>query len=290
MASPNVTSSAPKPTTAKPAKPAHAAPTAQTLAQMQASLDELTKSNHDLLDLLKQQQSVLEDMQYDRRLQSRQIENLEARLEEAMLERQQLQGKVDTLEAQASRPSTTAPATVAAQPEPDTQTTPQSGGIRGKGVVPPGPAPAPSNPPATPTVETVRSPDANTPPAEGAVQPPPATYLPPEGADNPPGQGQASWHRLFTLKGTDNQQSDVFTVHGKVWRVLWHNQDKPGKLFANTSALFINAYPRDDTIPEKVCSKLGTGHDSVQMQGPGNYYLKVEASGGAWELAVEDFH
>ena len=70
----------------------------------------------------------------------------------------------------------------------------------------------------------------------------------------------------FTLKGSDNQQSDVFTVHGKLWRVLWHNQDKPGKLFANTSALFINAFPRDDTIPQKVCSKLGTGSDSARCR------------------------
>ena len=29
----------------------------------------------------------------------------------------------------------------------------------------------------------------------------------------------------------------------------------------NTSALFINAFPRDDTIPQKVCAKLGSGGD-----------------------------
>jgi len=279
--------SAPKPASTKP-KSTHATTSAQTLAQMQSSLDELTKSNHDLLDLLKQQQSVLEDIQYDRRLQSRQIDNLESRLEEALTEKQQLQDKVDKLELEASQ-HTAVPTTVAAPTykEPDVQTTPQSGTVRGKGFVPPDPAtsPPPNNPPATPTIETVHSPDANTP----SEPPPPSTYLPPEGADNPPGQGAASWHRLFTLKGSDNQQSDVFTVHGKLWRVLWHNQDKPGKLFANTSALFINAFPRDDTIPQKICSKLGTGGDSVEMQGPGNYYLKVEASGGSWELAVEDF-
>ncbi len=83
-------------------------------------------------------------------------------------------------------------------------------------------------------------------------------------------------------------QSQVFTVHSKVWRVIWHNQDKAGKLYANTSALFINAYPRDDTIPEKVAMKLGTGGDSTELQGPGNFSLKIEASGGSWELAVEE--
>jgi hypothetical protein len=71
--------------------------------------------------------------------------------------------------------------------------------------------------------------------------------------------------------------------------VLWHNQDKPGKEYLNTSALFINAFPKDDTIPQKVCSKLGSGGDSTELDGPGNYYLKIEASGGSWELAVEDF-
>jgi len=255
----------------------------QSLVQMQAALDELTKSNHDLLDLLKQQQAVLEDIQFDRRLQSRQIENLEARLEEALVEKQQLQKKIDTLEAQLTRPAVAAASTVTATTQgykqPDVQTTPQSGTVRGQPM-------APNGAPATPTVETVKAPDATPPDAT----PPPASYLPPEGADNPPGQGQASWHRLFAIKGDDNRQTDVFTVHGKLWRVLWHNQDKPGKLYANTSALFINAFPRDDTIPQKVCSKLGSGGDAVEMQGPGNYYLKVEASGGSWELAVEDFH
>jgi hypothetical protein len=101
-------------TTNLPAKPAKtlrgAAATAQTLAQMQAELDQLTKSNHDLLDLLKQQQSVLEDMQYDRRLQSRQIGVLEDRLEEALNDKHQLEEKIDKLETQAAtRPAVPTP-------------------------------------------------------------------------------------------------------------------------------------------------------------------------------------
>jgi hypothetical protein len=117
MAAAGNASVAPKP--AKTPK-SHPPPTAQTLAQMQASLDELTKSNHDLLDLLKQQQAVLEDIQYDRRLQSRQIQSLEERLEEALTERQQLQDKVDRLELQAdSKPVVaTAPGADVAPPNP----------------------------------------------------------------------------------------------------------------------------------------------------------------------------
>src|ERR1700677_3249839 len=38
---------------------------ARTAAQLQTALDQLTQSNRDLLDLLKQQQTVLEDIQYD---------------------------------------------------------------------------------------------------------------------------------------------------------------------------------------------------------------------------------
>ena len=71
--------------------------------------------------------------------------------------------------------------------------------------------------------------------------------------------------------------------------MLWHNQDKPGAVYENTSALFINAFPKEDVIPQKVCSKLGSGGDSTELTGPGDFYLKVEASGGSWELAVEDF-
>jgi hypothetical protein len=270
-----------KPSSSKTAKTARPATvTAQALMQMQGSLDQLTKSNHDLLDLLKQQQQVLQDIQYDRRLQSHQIENLEERLEEALTEKQQLEAKVDSLESQAAVRPAAGTTAVAPAPTPAPNT-------------PPAPAPSPNSPanppPSAPVVSNVPAPD-NNPPPQDTTPPPPASYLPPEGADNPPGQGQPMWHRIVALKGTDNQQTDVFTVHGKLWRVLWHNQDKAGKLYANTSALFINAFPRDDTIPSKVCSKLGTGGDSAQMQGPGNYYLKIEASGGSWELAVEDFY
>ena len=267
-------------TSTKPKPLRSAAATAQALQQMQASRDELTKSNHDLLDLLKQQQQVLEDIQFDRRLQSRQISTLDERLEEALAEKQQLQEKVDSLEMQASSHPAAAPAppTPTPTPAPDAAVT--------TGAAPAKPAVATVTPITMPTVTSVDTPDTKAPAAD-ATPPPPATYLPPEGADNPPGVQQ--WHRLLTLKGTDNQQSDVFTVHGKVWRVLWHNQDKPGKLYANTSALFINAFPRDDTIPMKVSSKLGSGGDATELRGPGNYYLKIEASGGSWELAVEDF-
>jgi hypothetical protein len=80
----------------------------------------------------------------------------------------------------------------------------------------------------------------------------------------------------------------MFHVKGHTWRVVWHNQDREGKAFVGTSGLFINAFPKNDTIPQKVCSKVGSGGDMTELQGPGNYYLKIEASGGSWELAVED--
>ena len=225
--------------------------------ELQKTVDQLTQSNRDLLDLLKQQQGVLQDMQYDRRLQSRQIESLEERLSSTLLDNSQLQAKVAKLEEQVSAPAAPAPS-----PQPPT-------------AVAAGVAAAAPKPPAPP-------------PVVEPAPPPPSTYLPaPESEDAPP--GTMSWHRLFTLKGDAAKQTDLFQIRGRTWRVLWHNLDKPGKAYANTSALFINAFPKDDTIPQKVCSKLGSGGDSSELQGPGNYYLKVEASGGSWELAVEDF-
>jgi hypothetical protein len=125
-------------------------------------------------------------------------------------------------------------------------------------------------------------------PAVVAPPTPPASYLPDAESDGPP--GNKVWHRLFTLKGNDTRQTDLFAIQGHVWRVLWHNQDPPEKSLANTSGLFINAFPKDDTIPQRVCGKVGSGGDSATLQGPGNYYLKIEASGGSWELAVEDYH
>jgi len=246
----------PKPATAggnaKPAssiKASHA-----TAAQLQTALDQLTQTNRDLLDLLKKQQAVLEDIQFDRRQQSRHIESLEERLTEAQMQNAQLQSKVANLEADAAvRPAV--PLAVAPVTAPAASTNLPS--------APPVPAPVVEAPP------------------------PPSTYLPPPESEGAP--GTKSWHRLFTLKGEESKQSDLFPVQGRTWRVLWHNQDKPGKTYQGTSGLFINAFPKDDTIPQKVCSKVGSGGDSTELDGPGNYYLKIEASGGSWELAVEDF-
>jgi hypothetical protein len=241
----------PAPKSAATPKLAHSAATA---TELQKAVDQLTQSNRDLLDLLKQQQAVLEDMQFDRRLQSRQIQSLEERLEDSLYQNTQLQNQIAKLESEAS---VHPPDTAATAPPVSTGSTNSS--------------PTQIEPP----------PVADTPP------PPPSTYLPPPDTVTP--AGTPSWHRLLTLKGDSNQQSDLFRIQGGTWRVLWHNQDKPGKEYANTSALFISAFPRDDTIPQKVCAKLGTGGDSSELLGPGNYYLKIEASGGSWELAVEDF-
>ena len=222
-----------------------ATPPKPAATESQSAVDQLTQSNRELLDLLKKQQGVLEDIQYDRRIQSRQIQSLEERLAEALQENAKLQSKVAELAAAAASASKTGPAPVA--------------------------------PPVDPNAAHV----VEQPPA------PPETYLPKPESEGMP--GTKSWHRLFTLKGDDVKTTDIFHIEGRTWRVLWHNQDKPGKSYENTSALFVSAFPKDDTIPQKVCSKLGTGGDSSELSGPGNYYLKIEASGGSWELAVEDF-
>jgi hypothetical protein len=246
------TNAAPPPAATAPAKPAHPP---STIAQMQATIDKLTQSNRDLLDLLKEQQSVLQDIQFDRRLQSRHIQSLEERLEDALQENAKLQGKVSTLAADAAvRPA------IPLQPLP---TQPPSVSSTN---APPTPAPA----------------AADTPPTT-----PPKTYLPPA---DPEIAGEKSWHRLFTLKGTETRQTDLFHIEGKTWRVVWHNQDPDDKKLKGTSGLFVDAYPKDDTIPQHACAKVGTGGDTSELQGPGNYYLKITASGGSWELAVEDFH
>jgi regulator of replication initiation timing len=217
-------------------------------ADTAAALARLTEANQELLDLLKKQQAVLEDIQFDRRLQSRQISSLEERLEESLQENSQLQAKIAKLEEQISLGPTT-----------DTKSSQASSS---------------STPPEPPKA-------VDTPP------PPPTTYLPAPSSEGE--AGTMSWHRLFTLSGTDGKKSDLFKIQGRQWRVLWHNLDQPGDVYKNTSALFISAFPKDDTIPQNVCSKLGTGGDSAELNGPGEFYLKIEASGGSWELAVEDF-
>lgn len=228
----------------------HPAAPSPAVTVNQEAMDRLTQSNRDLLDLLKKQQSVLEDIQYDRRLQSRRIDTLSERLEESLQDNAKLQAQVASLQA-------TAAATAAGRSNPTPEPSASTNVVQQ---------------PAPPTPEPTA---------------PPASYLPPAPEENGP-PGTAAWHRLFTLSGTDSKTSDMFHVKGHNWRVVWHNQDREGKTFAGTSGLFINAFPKNDTIPQKVCSKVGSGGDSTDLQGPGNYYLKIEASGGSWELAVED--
>ena len=230
-----------------PVNPAAPAGSSSVAAANAASLARLTASNQDLLDLLKKQQAVLEDIQYDRRLQNRQISSLEDRLQDAMQQNGQLQAKVAKLEMQLS-------------------------------LAPSAPIPAAVPPAKAVSLET---------PPPAAAPAAPATYLPPPESEGAP--GTKSWHRLFSLSGTEGKESQLFHVQGPQWRVLWHNQDRPGDSYVNTSALFINAYPKGDNIPIKVCSKLGSGGDKPEFNGPGDFSLKIEASGGTWELAVEDF-
>jgi len=222
-----------------------------TSAETQAIIDRLTRTNADLLDLLKRQQSVLEDIQYDRRLQNRQISLVEQRLEDTLQLNATLEAKIAKLQADA--------ATAAAAPAPAAATPAKADAASAADVTPVPPAP----------------------PA------PPASYLPPEDTAGAP--GTMWWHRLLSLSGDDSKNSDSFHISGKQWRVIWHNQDRPGAAYKNTSALFINAFPANDTIPKKICSQLGTSGNSTELTGSGDYYLKVEASGGRWELAVEDF-
>jgi hypothetical protein len=238
--------------------------TAMTAAELQKTVDQLTQSNRDLLDLLKQQQEVLEDMQFEHRKDSRLIESLEEEMTETRLKNGQLENKISNLESEASvRP----PVALQHPPLPEP---PQEMTISNE-------APVPANPGLTNTAANQTEP----PPL------PPDTYLPAPDTEGMP--GTKSWHRLFTLKGGDNKQSDPFHIEGRTWRVIWHNQDPPGKNLKGTSGLFIDAFPKDDSIPQHVCAKVGTGDEKSELIGPGDFYLKITASGGSWELAVEDF-
>jgi hypothetical protein len=245
---PNPAPAVTPPATVTPQAPAPAsAPGAQPQAATttnSAAIEQLSQSNRELLDLLKKYLGVLEDMQYDRRLQSRQIQNLEIRLTETLQQNADLQAKIAKLQTELNAPPPSVPAT---------------------------------------------NPVTNTPPPVPPAPPPePASYLPPAPIEGPP--GVKCWHRIYALTGTDNDTSDPFHIEGSNWRVVWHNQDKAGDVYKGTSALFINAFAKGDTIPQKACAKVGSGGDSSELTGPGDFVLKIEASGGKWELAVEDFY
>ncbi len=150
----NAAPSNPSPPASKPTSSVKLSKSAMTAAELQKAVDQLTQSNRDLLDLLKKQQGVLEDMQFDRRLQSRQIQSLEERLEDTLFENTKLQKQVATLEADAA-----VHPIALAQPAKTTDAQAGTANAVPGAVTNAPPAPAP-------------------PPVAEEPAPPPATYLP----------------------------------------------------------------------------------------------------------------
>ena len=248
----------PPPGTPPPAEPAQ--PAASRAQQRQRRgrskreiIDRLTRSNQDLLDLLKQQQAVLEDIQYDRRLQNRQITLIEQRLEDTLQLNAALQAKVAKLQAER--------AAARAQPK--------RGGDGRRSATAAAPASRLRRLPYPP--------------------PPPASYLP------PPEHDRGARHDVVApaarrFRARIRNARRLFHIAGKQWRVLWHNQDRPGDCLQEYQRAFHQRLSRRMTaFPRRSARSWARAGDNTEITGSGDYYLKIEASGGHWEAAVEDF-
>ena len=249
---------------AKPAAAPNKSAKPTTTAQMQATIDQLTQSNRDLLDFLKKQQAVLQDIQFDRRLQSRQIQSLEERLEDA------LSRKMRSCKARLPRSKPMPPCV---PPRLATSAEFAHRPLRSRLNTSPMPTPA-------------RRPVADATPA--------ARDLPAPARIGGRARNQIVAPAFHAERRRQQTDRSVPYPRPDVAGALAQPGQTDGKVYANTSALFINAFPKDDTIPQKVCAKLGSGGDSTELQGPGNYYLKIEASGGygnwPWKISAEHCH
>lgn len=104
--------------------------------------------------------------------------------------------------------------------------------------------------------------------------------------DNP----EAEWVRVETFQSRGNQQTRPFDIRGNRWRVEY--ESKPTKDEGIGHAFGIQAMRPDQNVP--VTMIAGSADESAvsgesHVYQSGEFYLKVNAANGEWEIRVYDY-
>ncbi len=115
----------------------------------------------------------------------------------------------------------------------------------------------------------------------------PRPISPRAGSDGPP--GTMTWHRLVTFErhGGETNRSVPHPGQDMARRVAQPGQT--GKSLREHQCTFHQRVSARRYHSAEGVREIGLGRRQNGTPRPGNYYLKIEASGGSWELAVEDF-
>lgn len=92
------------------------------------------------------------------------------------------------------------------------------------------------------------------------------------------------WTEVARLEGVEGKQGDTFTLTSGRQRLRYDSQ-------AGIFAVYVmeegKSLDEDGGIPETMCSEPCADETNLRKS-PGDYYLSVTASGGAWTVVIEE--
>lgn len=111
----------------------------------------------------------------------------------------------------------------------------------------------------------------------------PAASVPPLLGEVAPAAAGKTWSATTALKGSGSRESETFVV-GEHWRVDWIFS--PAQTGGILQVFIYRADGRQ--LMNLAANNAKGGADSSFWAGAGTYFLKINSSGGEWELAVQD--
>lgn len=117
---------------------------------------------------------------------------------------------------------------------------------------------------------------------EGSAQPEPEKSPEPELEPEP--EPEPTWQEVKTWSGNGIKSTETFSIASKEWRIGWNatNENVAG-------ILQIYVYKADGNLVTLASNQQGEGSDvSYVREGPGEFYLEINAANLDWVVTVED--
>ena len=103
-------------------------------------------------------------------------------------------------------------------------------------------------------------------------------------SESAPVDGGRMWSVVKMWSGTGSHDTEVFTVADH-WRVDWLFNESQ-----SLGQLQVYVYSADGKLLNVAANTQKSGADTSFWMGPGTYMLRINASGGDWQLDVQDLH
>ena len=95
----------------------------------------------------------------------------------------------------------------------------------------------------------------------------------------------AAWRSVKSWRGSGNKTTETFRISSKPWRIDWRAHD--GTPDMSHLSIWVREAETGDRV-SLVANSTGDGSDvSYVHDGPGEYYLDIQGTNTAWQVAVE---